>query len=254
MDSLASMLILSVVQAISEWLPISSSGHLVLFENVMGFYPGLDFSVALHFGTLLAVMVYFWKDLVGIVKGFVKFDKGDKNLGLGVNVLIATLPAVIVGFLFLDTFESIFDSVFYAGMGFVLTAALLGFASFSYVRKRKIDWKIALFIGIVQVLALFPGVSRSGVTIAAALLLGVKEKESMKFSFLMAIPVVLGANIVLAGPSFASFQYFWATVVSFAIGLVTIHLLYTKILTERKNLRWFALYALILGLFVLMLP
>ena len=253
-SEMISALILAIVQGITEWFPVSSSGHLVLFEKLLDFSAGgIVFDVAVHFGTLMAVFVYFGKDVVGMVEDFLRGDWKSDNGKMFWLIILATIPASIVGYFWFEVFEVAFSSLGITALGFGVTGLLLLISS---LKKGKglgledIGWKIALLIGIMQIFSLLPGVSRSGATIAAALLLGLREKDAVKFSFLMAIPVIFGANVLALGSQQLPASMIWAALVSFVVGLGTIHLLYSSWLTDRKNLRWFAGYTLLLALVV----
>ena len=245
-------IILAIVQGTTEWLPISSSGHLVLFEKILGFKSGgIEFDVALHFGTLMAVFVYFGKDIVDIIENLLKGKwKSDKGK-LGLMVIVATIPAAVIGLLFKKIFESAFLSLEVVAIGFAITGIILFIGSLDVYnpRKRKnFGYGKAFLVGCAQIIALFPGISRSGTTISSGLLAGLKEKDALRFSFLMSIPAIFGANIVeLGGGSIPSIM-FLPTLVSFIVGLLTIHLLFGYVLTSKKNLRWFGVYALLLAL------
>jgi len=250
MENLISALIMAVIQGITEWVPVSSSGHLVLAERLLGYSGGLQFDVALHFGTLMAVFVYFGKDIIDIVEDIVKGKWKSENAKLGWLLIVASVPAAIAGLLFKKYFEVAFGSLGIVALGFGITGLILFIASLDLrvMRDKQIGWKKALFIGVAQALALFPGISRSGMTISSGLLLGLNEKNALKFSFLMSIPVIIGANIVAIGSEKLPSELIWATLIAFAVGLIVIHLLLKHILTSRKNLRWFAAYCLILAL------
>jgi undecaprenyl-diphosphatase len=239
------------VQGLTEWLPVSSSGHLVLAEKLLGYEGGLFFDVALHFGTLMAVFVYFGREITEIIeellKGRWRSDKGR----LGIYVLIATIPAGIVGFLFKGVFESVFQSLLVTGLGFMVTGLFLFISSFDFRKEGKIGVKESIGIGVAQVFSLFPGVSRSGTTMGIGLIFGLKEKDAIKFSFLMSIPIIFGANVLTIGNRTLPSDLIWATLVSFIVGLGAIHLFYRFILTDKKRLRWFGGYALALGLIVI---
>ena len=251
MNEFISALILAVIQGITEWIPVSSSGHLVLFEKLLGFNGGLLFDVALHFGTLMSVFVYFGRDITNILEDLLKGNWKSENGKLGIYLIIATIPAGIVGTLFLSYFEKIFGNLLFVSLGFGITGLLLFIASIDIKRKRDLNAKGAFWIGIAQVASIFPGISRSGATISSGLLFGLNEKEAMKFSFLMSIPIIFGANIITIGSNNLNPELIWATLVSFIVGLLAIHVLYKYVLTTKKNLRWFGLYALILGVVVL---
>jgi len=267
MNDLISALIIAVVQGLTEWMPISSSGHLIVFEKLLNYSGGLMFDVALHFGTLMAVFVYFGGDIVDIAKDLLSLKWNSENGRLGLLILIATLPAAAVGFLFRNIFLKAFDSLGVVALGFGITGLFLLIASFSpRAKEKKLTGKIievgekrfgyfdGFLVGCAQVLALFPGISRSGATLSSGLLLGLDEKSAMKFSFLMSIPVTFGANILVIGNNTLPPNLVWATLVSFVVGLIVIHLLFNHVLTSRQNLKWFAIYALllagVLGIFV----
>ena len=246
-------IVLAVVQGITEWLPVSSKGHLIIFEKLLNYSGGLDFDVVLHFGTLAAVFVYFGEDIVEIIREVLTGNWKSENGKLGLMIIVATIPAAIVGFLFKPIFEEMFVNLFVTALGFAVTGIFLLVASFSLRKTKELSYRNAFIVGIAQVFALFPGVSRSGSTIGAGLLSGLSEKNALKFSFLMSIPIIFGANVLTIGNKTLDSSLIWATLVSFFIGLIVIYLLYNKILVNRKNLRWFAGYALILSavLFVL---
>ena len=252
MSDLISALIIAVVQGLTEWLPVSSSGHLVLFSSILKYNSSLMFDVALHFGTLMAVFVYFGKDIMDIIEDFLKLRTKTANFRLGLLLIVATIPAAIIGYAFRDFFEIAFGSLGLVALGFAITSLILLIASldFSKLMKKKeeLGFLGALSIGFFQALAIFPGISRSGSTISSGLLLGLKEKEAVKFAFLMAIPAIFGAAILEIGNNKLPPELIWATLVSFAVGLGTIHLMLKFVLTSRKNLQWFAVYCLLLAL------
>ncbi len=280
MSELISALVIAIVQGLTEWIPVSSSGHLVLFERLLGYRGGMMFDVALHFGTLMAVFVYFGSDIVDIVKDLLSGKFGSENGRLGLLIVVATIPAVIVGFLLRNIFEEVFASLGIVALGFGITGLFLLIASFSRgvsdrrahpptqnssgellleergkklggrvmeIGEKRFSYLDGFLVGCAQVFALFPGISRSGATISSGLLLGLDEKSAMKFSFLMSIPIIFGANILVIGNNTLPSSLVWATLVSFVVGLLTIHILYKWVLTSRRNLKWFAIYALLLA-------
>ncbi len=200
--------ILGIIQGITEFLPISSSGHLVLFPHLVGWEIPQDqvfvFDVLVQLGTLIAVIVYFRKDIWGITRiTFTSIWKPNlysrPEVRLGRYLLIATLPAVVIGFLFKDTVEAAFSDPTATALFLLLTAFLLILAE--RVGKQTVDlkdihWHDALRVGAFQALALFPGVSRSGATITGGMLCGMKRPAAARFSFLMVIPVMIGAGVL----------------------------------------------------------
>ena len=248
MNDLISALILAVVQGLTEWIPVSSSGHLVLAERILGYQGGLVFVVALHFGTLMAVFVYFGKDITDILQDFFRGKWKSENGKLGLYLIVATIPAVILGIFLKEIYNNVLSNLGMLALGFGITGLFLFIASIDFHRKGELGFGNSFIIGLAQALALLPGISRSGSTISTGLLLGLNEKQAMKFSFLMVIPIVFGANILEIGNNTLPSELIWATLVAFIVGLIMIHLLYSKILTSKKNLRWFGAYALLLAL------
>lgn len=194
--------VLAIIQGLTEFLPISSSGHLVLPAALLGWTDqGLAFDVAVHFGSLLAVILYFRRDVAELLGGFFLSLTGrqaDDNSRLAWWVLIATLPAVVLGFLFDDFIESHLRTAWVLGITTLVFGILLGFAQ-GFARDktcRDITLMMVLVIGFAQALALVPGTSRSGITITAAAFLGMSLIEASRFSFLLSMPVIAGAALL----------------------------------------------------------
>lgn len=248
MNEFIASIILAIVQGLTEWLPVSSSGHLVLAQRLLGFSGDLAFDVALHFGTLMAVFVYFGRDIMDIIEELIKLKFKSENSKLGIFIILATIPAGLAGFFFRDIFESAFSSLWVVALGFAITGMFLLVVSFANVKKAKLDSKKALTVGLAQVFSILPGISRSGTTIGTGILSGLNEKSAIKFSFLMSIPIIFGANVLVIGSDKLPSSLIWATLTSFVVALGAIHLLYGKILTNKKNLKWFGAYALALSL------
>ncbi len=195
--------VLGIVQGTTEILPISSSAHLILIPRFLGWpESGLTFDVALHFGTFLALFAYFWRDALQLVReGLTGFFKEDgKTLRLSWLLVAASVPAAIVGKTLEQPIEDIFrSSPFWIVTLMILFGLVLGLADrYGYQghRVENVTLKMALIIGCCQCLALVPGVSRSGITITAALLVGLSRVEAARFSFLMSLPVVFGAALL----------------------------------------------------------
>jgi len=251
MLELLSAIILAIIQGITEWLPVSSSGHLIIAEKILNYQSDLTFNVALHFGTLMSVFVYFGKDITDIFQDLLKFKFHTEDGKLGLFLCIATIPAGLIGVIFKDAFESIYTNLSIVALGFGITGLILLITSLNFrIKEAKLNAKNSFIIGFSQILSIFPGISRSGTTISAGILLGLNEKTALKFSFLMSIPIIFGANIITIGNQTLPPELIWATLVSFIIGLLFLHLMYKHILTSRKNLRWFGIYALLLALII----
>ncbi|MEK6892766.1 MAG: undecaprenyl-diphosphate phosphatase [Nanoarchaeota archaeon] len=249
MNNFISVLILAIVQGITEWLPISSSGHLVLFERLLDYKAGLMFDVALHFGSLMAVFVYFGKEITNILESFFKFDFKSENGKFGLLILVASIPAGIIGLLFKRLFEEAFSSLLLVALGFAVTGVFLLIASLDIgTEKKELNFYDSFLVGIAQAVAIFPGISRSGATISSGMLLGLSPKEAAKFSFLMTIPAIFGASLVTIGNNPLPHEMIWATFVSFIVSLAVMHFLFKLVLSSRKNFRWFGAYTLLLAI------
>ena len=199
--SLLQILVLSIVQGLTEFLPVSSSGHLILVPIVTGWPDqGLAIDVATHIGTLLAVLVYFWRDvgrmLVGVGKLFAgRLDGGGR---LALYLLIGTFPALAVGFVVDKYFEDtlrVMAVVAWAMIGYAVVLYVVDRTALTVRRLEHVTWGQALFVGVAQCLAFIPGTSRSGVTMVAARLLGYERAEAARFSFLLSIPAISAAGL-----------------------------------------------------------
>lgn len=197
MDELQA-LILGLVQGLTEYLPVSSSGHLTIGQHLLGIQEGgLTFDIVVHVATVMATLVILWKEVDWLFKGFFKFKMNDETRYV-INILISMIPIAIVGFCFKDKIEEIFGSgLVIVGCMLLLTALLLAFSYYAKPRQKdKIKPLDAFVIGIAQACAVMPGLSRSGSTIATGLLLGNKKETLAKFSFLMVIPPILGEALL----------------------------------------------------------
>ena len=192
-------LILGLVQGLTEYLPVSSSGHLAIGSYLFGLEgeENLAFTVAVHVATVLSTLVILWKEIDWIFRGLFKCEMNDETRYV-INIIISMIPVGIVGVFFKDTVEEIFGSgLVIVGCMLLVTAALLTFSYFAKPRQKStIGWRDALIIGIAQACAVMPGLSRSGSTISTGLLLGNKKETLAKFSFLMVIPPILGEALL----------------------------------------------------------
>lgn len=195
--SISQSLFLGVVQGLSEFLPISSSGHLVLFPWIFGFPdPGLAFDVALHAGTLCAVLGYFWRDWLNLFRFRNDMPEYSEQPKLLLFLVLATIPGACAGIFFERQAETVFrNPLLVAGTLFVFGATLLVADTFGKKTKslRMITFRDAISIGAAQALAIVPGVSRSGITITAALSRGIDRASAARFSFLLSTPIILAA-------------------------------------------------------------
>ena len=189
----AQAIILGFIQGLTEWLPISSTGHLRIAERLMGLQVPLLFDVTLHVATLLVILLYFRTDVKNILLALVRRDFKSENGKLIPLIIVGTVPTALLGIVFGDALDTYFNSFLALGAGFVVSGVVLYVSKFSREIKDDVTYVDALLIGIAQGVALFPSVSRSGTTIAIALLLGISRKKAFKFSFLLSIPAVIGA-------------------------------------------------------------
>ncbi len=238
-------IILSIIQAITEWLPISSSGHLALLQQYFGFHD-ITYDVFLHFASILAVIVLFWKDIVKIIK--------KKDIVYILKIIAAMIPIAAFGFLFRARIESTFSNMLLVGVFFIISGLIIFATMFTHEVRRKLTWVDALWIGLLQCLAILPGISRSGITISAGLYSGLKREQAIRFSFLMAIPLILGASIVEL-PKMTNINIgilLVSFIVTFLVSILAIKLLLAII--RSRNFHLFGVYNVILGVIVLILP
>ena len=259
-------LILGVIQGLTEYLPVSSSGHLAIGAHLFGLSgeENLTFTVAVHVATVLSTCVILWKEIVWLFTDLFKWkwNEGTKYI---VNILISMIPVGIVGLLFKDTVEEVFGSgLLVVGICLMVTASLLAFSYFAKPRQRESisPWH-AFVIGIAQALAVLPGLSRSGSTIATGLLLGNKKERLAQFSFLMVIPPILGEALMdvkdiaelgvsqaMAGlPTLSLIVGFLAAFVSGCLACK-----WMINIVKKGKLIWFAVYCAVVGLLTIVLP
>jgi len=193
-------LILGIIQGLTEYLPVSSSGHLAIGQALFGMNDGADnlmFTVAVHVATVLSTIVILWSEIDWIFRGLFKCELNAETKYV-LNIIVSMIPVGIVGLFFKEQVEEIFGSgLLVVGCCLLITAALLTFSYYAKPRQKEhISWKDALVIGIAQAIAVLPGVSRSGSTIATGLILGNKKESLAQFSFLMVIPPILGEALL----------------------------------------------------------
>jgi undecaprenyl-diphosphatase len=247
------VIILGLIQGFTEFLPVSSSGHLVIAQHYLpGFSEApLPFDVILHFGTLVALIIYFFGDIRDIVVSFFRYrDAGAAdNRRLGWLIVIGSIPAAVVGVLFKDQIEALFSNDSIIPYMFIVTALLL-FAGERLGRPNKEIRSIrvmdAVIIGILQAVAIVPGISRSGSTIAGGLMAGLEKEAAARFSFILSIPAVLGAFVLSVGDvSQFSVLYVVGAAVACLAGLLAIWLTFRFVVARRLWI--FSLYLIIVG-------
>ena len=260
-------LLLGILQGLTEFLPVSSSGHLTILSNIFGFSgeENLTFNVVLHVATVCATLVILWSEVVWIFKDLFTKQQWNsyKNLNNGtkyaINILISMIPVFIVGVFFKDTIEEIFGSgLLIVGIMLLITATLLTFAHFAKPRQREeISGWHAFVIGIGQACATMPGLSRSGTTIATGLLLGNKKEKLAQFSFLMVIPPILGEAFLDAkdvleigwSAAMAGISPF-ALIIGFLAAFITgcLACKWMISIVKKGKLVYFAIYCVIIGI------
>ena len=247
-------IIQGIVQGVTEFLPISSSGHIVFLDRIGGFSSSnlAQLQVGLHLGTLLSILIYYFRDIKEL---FLNFKDNRRYISF---IFIGTLPLVLIYFLFYDNIKNIHnnsDVAFQvASYSILVTGFILLLTKFAHTNK-KLTYCIVLIIGSMQCLALLPGISRSGITICSALLLGVSSQSATRFSFLLAIPAILGAGIldikdIIVNDGGSYFPYI-GFLVSFLIGYISLRLLI--FFTYDGKLWYFSIYCFIVGLIAIFL-
>jgi undecaprenyl-diphosphatase len=260
MPEIVQVILLAAVQGLTEFLPVSSSGHLVLMQHLFGSQTGdLLFDVVLHGGTLFSIVVVYRRELGQLLR----LDAAARGYVLA--IVVGTVPAVLVGVLLGTIVEELFQSADTAAVGLLVTAGLLfstrlagdtGTVGADRWRPQSIDWRHAFVIGCAQALAICPGISRSGATITAGLWLGLPRDEAARFSFLLSLPAVAGALLLeLAGGDLTARTgtagLVLGAAVAFAFGLLAIR--WTALAVVQRHFWKFAPYCLVLGTVVLLL-
>ena len=262
------LITLGVIQGIAEFLPISSSGHLVILEQVQCFKEGLKdlgtagimfVNVALHIATLLALLINMRKDIANIVKGFfqgmVSRDFRKSEVRITLYIIFATIPAAIIGVLLSDLIENLFLSARVAFIFLIINGIILIFTKKITLRDRKLD-EIGFFrsigVGLFQAFAILPGISRSGMTITGGMLMGLGPVDSARFSFLMAIPVIIGASLLeglkavkIGFPDGFMPAVVTAMIITVIVALVSLRILFAAVKNIRINL--FGYYTIAVG-------
>ena len=268
MLELLQAIVLGIVQGLTEFLPVSSSGHLLLGQYFLGMDQdrfGLTFDAAIHTGTVAAVVSYFWRDLLRMAGAFLRSLRGpnfeERDQRMAYLILVATVPAGIVGLLFQGFFENEVRSPWLVAFNLVLVGALFIVGEVVGRQTRtsdKLGFKEAVGIGLAQTVALFPGVSRSGATITLGLFLGLRRDEAARFSFLMSVPITAAAALLSLGDAFGSgvdagdaLLFVVGSVTSGVVGYLAIRFLLAYL--AGHSLRVFAYYRFALAAVVVVL-
>lgn len=247
------VIILGLIQGLTEFLPVSSSGHLVVAQHYLpGFSAApLPFDVILHLGTLVALVIYFFRDIKNIAVSFFRYGSPESaaDRRLGWFIILATIPAAVIGLFFKDRIEALFSSVSLVPYMFIVTAALV-FAGERLGRPAKpihsVGVREAVVIGLLQAVAIMPGISRSGSTIAGGLMMGLEKEASARFSFILSIPAVFGAFLLSLGDvTEMNISFIIGAAVACLAGLGAIWLTFRFVVTRRL---WvFSLYLIVVG-------
>ena len=252
-----SALILGIIQGLTEFLPVSSSGHLELGRTILGTSwdtsSNMMFTVTVHGATALATVVTFQKDIRQIIAGFFKGNTEERRYALA--LVLSMIPAAIVGLFFNDVIEILFDgNVFMVAIMLIITGLLLFLADRAKKTHKKVTYADALVVGLSQAIAILPGISRSGATISTSVLLGIDREQAARFSFLMVVPLILGKMAMDTLDLFSMSQtyqdqhlapLFVGFVAAFITGLWACKLMLS--LVKRAKLSGFAIYCLVLG-------
>ncbi|MEP0264237.1 undecaprenyl-diphosphate phosphatase [Dokdonia sp.] len=249
-------LLLGIIQGLTEFLPVSSSGHLELGKAILGDTSvpeeSLMFTVVVHFATALSTIVVFRKDIWEIITGLFKF-KWNEETQFSTKIILSMLPAVIVGLFFEEELEALFGSnILLVGCMLIVTAILLWMADKAKDTQKKVSFSNAFVIGVSQAVAMIPGISRSGATISTSVLLGNDKSKAARFSFLMVIPLILGkiAKDILGGDLTTEGGNISVLIIGFLAAFIAGLFACTWMikLVKKSKLSWFAIYCLIVGL------
>ena len=244
------IIILSIVQGITEWLPVSSSGHLVLFQEFFNMEIPIYFDILLHFATLIVIFLVFYKDIIKIIKALIKLDFKDEYGKLALYLIIGSIPTAIMGLVFKDFFLSLFTNTKVVGVGLLTTALFLISTKF-FEGKKKLSPFPAIIVGIAQGLAIIPGISRSGSTISTSLLLGIRKELAVKFSFLLSVPAIIGATILEYTPTAITKEALLGVILTTIVGYISLKL--TIKLVLNKKFHYFSIYCFILGILLIII-
>ncbi|MBT8281140.1 MAG: undecaprenyl-diphosphate phosphatase [Muriicola sp.] len=249
-------IILGIVQGLTEFLPVSSSGHLELGKAILGDnsipQDSLLFTVVLHFATALSTLVVFRADVWNILKGLFRFRWNEETI-FSMKIILSMLPAALIGFLFEEQLERLFgENVILVGFMLIVTALLLYLADRAKETQKQVSFLNAFVVGISQAIAILPGISRSGATISTSVLLGIDKNKATRFSFLMVVPLILGkmAKDILSGEiDFQSTQMVSLTagfLAAFFAGLLAC--IWMIKLVRQSKLQYFAIYCFLVGI------
>ena len=247
-------IILGIIQGLTEFLPVSSSGHLELAKAIFGNIEnqGMLMTVVLHFATALSTVVIFRKDVFIILKGLFSF-KWNEETKFSLKIIISMLPAIYIGLRYDDLIETFFNGqILFVGSMLLVTGIVLFLADRSVNTKKPVSFKFAIIIGVSQAIAILPGISRSGATIATSVLLGVDRSKAARFSFLMVVPLIFGkmAKDIISDDFMTSYinigELSLGFIAAFFTGLFACKLMIS--LVKKSKLVYFSIYCFIIGI------
>lgn len=249
------IILLGILQGLTEFLPVSSSGHLTLFESLFGHAEGnLSVNIALHLGTLLTILIFYKSDITRLLVGLIRRE--SESITMFLQIIVASIPTAIIGFFMKKKMEWLLTDPVMASIGLCITGWILLMSQKSFQRKKDfnleafgIDYKTAFLIGVAQGFAVLPGVSRSGSTIVSGLFLGMDTRNAARFSFLISVPAIFGAGLLefLGAEQQISVTYLGlGAFVSFITGLIAISLMVR--LVQTNKLKPFAYYVFLIAL------
>lgn len=252
-------IILGIVQGLTEFLPVSSSGHLEIVKCILSDEnigkQSMLMTVVLHGATALSTIYIFWEDIVKIIKGLFSGEKSDVYFSL--KIILSMIPAAIMGLVWEEKIESFFGcNLSFVGSMLIITALLLYFADKSKSTDKQVSFFHSIIIGISQAVAILPGISRSGATISTSVLLGVDKEKSARFSFLMVVPLILGKmgkDIFSGDLSFTSTQslpLLFGFISAFMIGIIACKLMIA--IVKNSKLKYFAFYCIFVGISIIL--
>jgi len=248
--------ILGIVQGLTEFLPVSSSGHIEIFKEILNFSNdsenGLFFTLILHLATALSTLIYFWVDVKKIIYSLFKLKK-DENFNFSLMIIVSMIPAGLVGFFFENKINQLFNgNLLLVGSMLIITSILLFVSDKINNLKKELTVMNAFVIGIAQALAILPGISRSGSTIATSLFLGINRDLAAKFSFLMVIPIIVGSSLKMI--IYDNLVFEEVIVINYIVGFLSALISgyyackWMILLVRKSKLFYFSIYCLIVGL------
>ena len=248
--------ILGIVQGLTEFLPVSSSGHIEIFKEILNFSydseNGLFFTLILHLATAMSTLIYFWVDVKKIIYSLFKLKK-DENFNFSLMIIVSMIPAGLVGFFFENKINQLFNgNLLLVGSMLIITSTLLFVSDKINNLKKELTVMNTFVIGIAQALAILPGISRSGSTIATSLFLGINRDLAAKFSFLMVIPIIVGSSLKMI--IYDNLVFEEVIVINYIVGFLSALISgyyackWMILLVRKSKLFYFSIYCLIVGL------